>query len=158
MTFFLFGYLLSYINNRYNLHTLSDICQKCHLLKLTSAFRKKQCFTSLFAILLCVMIAVLGLVIYKLTSIGFSYFLSFCILASLYICIPKSSNGLIKKISDNSYGLYLFHSPLIYITATYLPNINPLLMVFINFFVFGGIAYAITGLLSNSALKFAVGK
>ena len=72
--------------------------------------------------------------------------------------MPSFRNNILDEISNRSYGLYLFHSPLIYITATLCPNINPWFMLIINFIVLGVIAYFITMWLSNSKLKFIIGQ
>lgn len=100
---------------------------------------------------------VAGCVIRLATSIGFEVYLSILVLLLLYALMPSFNNSLINEISKKSYGLYLFHSPLIYITAIYTPNMNPWLMLFVNFFCFGGIAYMITLLLNRSKLKFIIG-
>ena len=65
---------------------------------------------------------------------------------------------IINNISNNSYGMYLFHSPLIYFTFKYLPNIPPLFMIIINFFIFGFISYLIPTILRKTKLKFIIGE
>ena len=99
-----------------------------------------------------------GGVLWKITSIGYEFYLSIVVVVLCYAIMPASRNRVIDTISNNSYGIYLFHSPLIYITAIYTPNINPWLMLFINFLAFGFVAYVITYLLDNSRLRFIVGK
>ena len=99
----------------------------------------------------------IGYVIKSLTSIGFDMYLSITVILLFYLLIPSFNNKFINEISSRSYGLYLFHSPLIYLTAVFCPNINPWVMLFINFFVFGSIAYILTVLLSKSKLKFIIG-
>lgn len=74
------------------------------------------------------------------------------------VVIPAKTNKVIDKISTNSFGIYLLHSPLIYITYTYLSNANPLLVVFINFFVFGLLAFILTDLLRKTPLKVFIGE
>ncbi len=66
-------------------------------------------------------------------------------------------NKLIDIISDNSYGLYLFHSPLVYITYTYFAESSPVFVVFVNFFIFGGISLLFAYLLRKSRLAFLLG-
>ena len=39
--------------------------------------------------------------------------------ASIYCVIPQKANLLTEKVSKNSMGIYLFHSPLVYISFTY---------------------------------------
>ena len=73
------------------------------------------------------------------------------------IVMPSKTNKIIDKISTNSFGIYLLHSPLIYITYTYLSNANPLLVVFINFVCFGLLAFGLTELLRKTPLKIFIG-
>lgn len=141
--FFLFGFIWSAFKDKLFHYSLSS----------SNSISKGMIVATLLVILIS-----FGFVIYNVSSIGFSYFLSFCILSLLYYFMLKRTNLVIEKISENSYGLYLFHSPMIYITAVLCPNINPWLMVFVNFIVFGSIAYTMTELLSKSKLKFIVGK
>ena len=107
-------------------------------------------------ILICIII--IGYVIKLITSIGFDIYLSIVVLLFLYKFIPSFNNKIINNISKRSYGLYLFHSPMIYITAVLCPDINPWLMLFINFVCFGFVAYLITVALSKSKLKFIIGE
>ena len=65
---------------------------------------------------------------------------------------------IINCISNNSYGMYLFHSPLVYLTFKFLPNISPILMIVINFIVFGSISYIITYLIRKTKFKFIIGE
>lgn len=65
---------------------------------------------------------------------------------------------MINSISNKSYGIYLLHSPLIYISFCYYPNISPIIMLFINFIFFGGLCYFGSLILEKSRLKFIVGK
>ena len=74
------------------------------------------------------------------------------------VVVPDKTNKVIDKISTNSFGIYLLHSPLIYITYTYLSNANPLLVVFINFFVFGLLAFILTDLLRKTPFKVFIGE
>ena len=94
-----------------------------------------------------VLIIVIGGILWKITSIGYEFYLSVVMVTLCYAVMPTSRNQVVDAISNNSYGIYLFHSPLIYLTAIYTPNINPWLMLFINFFVFGFVAYIITCLM-----------
>lgn len=107
-------------------------------------------------ILICIII--LGYVIKLITSIGFDLYLSIVVLLFLYKFIPNFNNKIINNISKRSYGLYLFHSPMIYITAVLCPDTNPWLMLFINFVCFGFVAYLITVALSTSKLRFIIGE
>ena len=80
------------------------------------------------------------------------------VLLNIYGCIPARSRQVIQSISRNSYGVYLFHSPLIYITASYIPEWPPFVVVFINFVVFGLVAYHFTVLVRRKKLLFVIGE
>lgn len=136
--YFYLGYLINCLGSRY---VISN-----------KKFNIKYIVSSVIVLLF-----IIGFLLYKITSIGFDFYLSSVLVILCYILMSSSSNKVITAISENSYGVYLFHSPMIYITALYYPNINPWLMLFINFFVFGGVAYAMTVAISKSKLRFIIG-
>lgn len=75
-----------------------------------------------------------------------------------YILISNRKNKYLNILSQYSFGIYLFHSPLIYFTFNYLSECSPIVVVFINFVIFGGIAMGITYLLKNTKFKFLIGE
>lgn len=90
----------------------------------------------------------------RLIGMCISFILVFCI----YFVIPDKSNKLLTIISENSFGIYLFHSPLVYITYTFVPNIHPVLLVLINFVFFGSLAFYLSKICGSSKFKIIVGK
>ena len=114
-----------------------------------------KCFVQLI-IIVCIII--IGYSVYRVTTIGFEIYLSVIVLLLLYKYKPSFNKSFINEVSKRSYGLYLFHSPMIYITAVLCPNINPWFMLFVNYVCFGSIAYFITIALSKSKLKFIIGE
>ncbi len=86
--------------------------------------------------------------------------LAYIFLFTIYkICTERiDNNKVIKEISYHSYGIYLLHSPLVYITFSKIPNLNPLIMVFINFVIFGTISYVLSKAISKSKIKFIIGQ
>lgn len=70
---------------------------------------------------------------------------------------PKA-NLLTEKISKNSMGIYLFHSPLVYISFTYWPNIAPMAMAAINLIGFGSVAYMLTNLIRATNMGWIIGE
>lgn len=78
--------------------------------------------------------------------------------ASIYCVIPQKANRLTEKISKNSMGIYLFHSPLVYISFTYWPNIAPIAMATINLIGFGAVAYILTNLIRTINLGWIIGE
>lgn len=79
-------------------------------------------------------------------------------IASIYCVIPQKANLLTEKISKNSMGIYLFHSPLIYISFTYWPNIAPMAMAAINLIGFGSVAYMLTNLIRATNMGWIIGE
>ena len=80
-----------------------------------------------------------------------------CVLVA-YLVVPNHSTATLRKISRNSMGLYLFHSPLIYLSFNFWPNISPWLMVLINFVGFGAVAYGMTELVRKLGLGIVIGE
>ena len=80
-----------------------------------------------------------------------------CIL-NAYGAMPEKSCALVEKIDRNSFGIYLLHSPLIYITFAYIPNAHPAIVVFLNLVVFGAAAYGLTELTRKTKLKVLIGE
>ena len=74
-----------------------------------------------------------------------------------YGVIPGKSCRIVEKIDRNSFGVYLFHSPLIYITYATIPDANPVLVVFLNLVVFGALAYGVTELVRKTKFKVLLG-
>lgn len=101
-----------------------------------------------------------ALIIYKLDHSGIiiNFLVKLTPVILFYLIIPPKTNKFIQYLERNSLGMYLFHSPLIYISFTYFPNINPYFMVFINFVCFGLLASVITEIIRKSGLKFLIGE
>lgn len=75
-----------------------------------------------------------------------------------YGAMPEKPCAQLEKIDRNSFGVYLFHSPLIYITFATIPNAHPAIVVFINLVVFGAAAYGMTALIRKTKLKVLIGE
>lgn len=86
-----------------------------------------------------------------------SLFASATIVLSCYTLVSKNTNRFVQSISRYSFGLYLFHSPLIYITFTFLRDSHPLLVFALNFFAFGALAYVVAVLAQKTPLKYLIG-
>lgn len=67
-------------------------------------------------------------------------------------------NSIIQKIADASYGIYLFHSPLIYITFSKIPNAHPIIIILINFCLFGSLSYLLFFIIRRTKFKFIIGE
>ena len=79
------------------------------------------------------------------------------LLIVIYAYIPEGNNKIIDVISKNSFGIYLFHSPLIYILLKVRTNYE-LINIAINFFVFGGISLVMTKYIRKTKLKIIIGE
>lgn len=65
---------------------------------------------------------------------------------------------IINAISNNSYGMYLFHSPLIYFTFSKLSNTNPIFILIINFMIFGYLSFILTKSIKYSKFRIIIGE
>ncbi|MBQ8821999.1 MAG: acyltransferase [Lachnospiraceae bacterium] len=86
------------------------------------------------------------------------YLISGCLVFIAYLLMPCISNNLTSNIDRNSFGIYLFHSPLIYITFATMPNAHPLIIILINFILFGILAYIMTITVRKLKLYFILGE
>lgn len=92
-------------------------------------------------------------------SRGFESVLASLILVlCLWLLAPREVSGPVRSVSKDSMGLYLFHSPLLYISYAIWANLNPALMVLVNLVGFGCIAALITHILRRGGLVFVLGE
>lgn len=75
-----------------------------------------------------------------------------------YGAMPEKTCSFVQRIDCNSFGIYLFHSPLTYITYASIPNAHPAIVVFINFVIFGLAAFGLTELVRKTKLKVLIGE
>lgn len=80
------------------------------------------------------------------------------VIYSFYLAMPDRSVKVLNLISKNSFGMYLFHSPLIYITFTFFPNGAPYKVVAMNFILWGTLSYCITSVLRKIKLGIVIGE
>ena len=76
----------------------------------------------------------------------------------VFLYMPSFDCSIIKAISKNSFGLYLFHSPLIYFAFMLCPDIHPFWMLVINLLLCGMIAFMITELVRKAGLDWIIGE
>lgn len=81
-----------------------------------------------------------------------------CLIILYRINLQSFRNSFVDCISNNSFGIYLLRSPLIYITYTFWKDINPVFVVILNFILFGTIALLLSILLKKTRLKFIIGE
>lgn len=95
---------------------------------------------------------------YKYICLAIKYVACIILIPLMFELSPNKTNKFILNLDSNSFGIYLFHSPLIYITySTNLIN-YPLLVFLINFILFGTISYFATLLIKKTKLKFMIGE
>ncbi len=76
------------------------------------------------------------------------------LLVAAYVLFPQGDNSVVSAYSKNSYGIYLFHSPLIYPVFCYCADMSPVIVVCLTFVVMHLIAFVLTSLLR----KFGAGR
>lgn len=79
-------------------------------------------------------------------------------IVSVYAIMTEKTCSVAEKVDRSSFGIYLFHSPLIYITFTLIPNAHPAVVVFINLVVFGAAAYGLTSLVRKTKFRLLIGE
>lgn len=80
------------------------------------------------------------------------------LISGIYLCVPNQYNQILDLISKNSFGMYLIHSPLIYITFTFFKNSSPIVVVFLNLVVWGSVSYILTILIRKVKLGVIIGE
>ncbi len=92
------------------------------------------------------------------SSVAFELLLKVLSILNIFKLMPNKSCSFLEKTDQNSFGIYLFHSPLVYITYSIIPNASPIIVVFVNLIVFGSVAYLLTDLVRRTKLKFLIGE
>lgn len=69
----------------------------------------------------------------------------------------KNSNFITTYLSDKSFEIYLFHSPIIYIIYYYFRNLNPILLVCLNVFVSIGCSIIIATIIKKLRMGWLIG-
>lgn len=80
------------------------------------------------------------------------------IIASIYLLVPDRNMRVANHLSKNSYGLYLLHSPLIYVTFSFALNWPPAAVAAINFLLWGTVAYMLTSVIRKTPARFFIGE
>lgn len=84
--------------------------------------------------------------------------LSMLIVWGGYKIVSNKKNSMLFFLSKNSYGIYLFHSPLIYFMYKFYPDVNPMVMLFVNFIVCGFVGIAFIYITRYLGLEFIIGE
>lgn len=111
---------------------------------------------------ICVAVGAITLILLSIFNYGgqaIALLASLLIVLLSYFCAPVAKGSQItRSISINSFGIYLFHSPLIYITFTFLLNSSPFIVFVINFFIFGFVSYYLSENLVKTPIKYLLGQ
>lgn len=105
----------------------------------------------------CLIVSIVGFYYSSIRSGKFDILIVLVILLTLYAMMPEKTNGFTDFISKYSFGIYLFHSPLIYITFAYMADLNPVFVVTINLAIWGGLATLLSYLVSRTPFCIAIG-
>ena len=138
---------ISYLN-----FTLQYYCW-FYLGYLIFSYEKKLQKVPLIKLLLLTLLFTILTIIFRynilLINNFFKYISGICWVLLIYKLVSKiKTNKIIEYVSCNSFGIYLFHSPLVYITFSKMANYNPKIIIFINFVIFGGLALLLTNVIS----------
>ena len=109
-------------------------------------------------VLLLIMFLFIIILNIVIDQIIIKYLLTVFVIGILYLIISDKRIKLIDIISINSFGIYLFHSPMIYITFTYLSEQSPIIVFIVNFVIFGSLSLLLTMLLRKLHLKIFIGE
>lgn len=142
------NYLRLFLNNYWSF-TFGALISCINLQKISAQWK-----ISIACAALLVSAAVIFL---KQTSI-LSFIASVLLTLTCYLFVPDSTSKYANLISKNSFGIYLLHSPLIYITFTYMLNAAPVIVFIVNFFIFGGLAFILSEFLAKTPIRYLMGQ
>lgn len=121
--------------------------------------------TALLIIVSTAIIIVMGLAASRITDAAYSSqfmksnIVGVLITGFIYMWMPLSTCKPVRVITDNSYGIYLFHSPLIYPVFCYLSWLRPVFVIALTFGVMFPLALAITLALKKTKKgKYIIGE
>lgn len=103
----------------------------------------------------CVVSIVLALLKPNIIYLNISSFI--CVM-TCYLIILDKRNKMCLLLSENSFGIYLIHSPLVYITFEFFGEYSPLWVIGINFILWGGISLIVSAYLRKTKLKWIMGE
>lgn len=93
-------------------------------------------------------------VIAKVVTLAFSL----CAVVGFYGFMTSRRIGSLQLISKDSYGLYLFHSPLVYFMYMNYPDANPAIMLAVNFLVCGLVSFLVIGIIRKLRFELILGE
>ena len=156
----IFLFLSVFSSELFNIHILNNFFKYCIWFYFGFLINKyEKFFINNYSKVICLLFLFFSYIFYyKFLNITvIQYILTTNFILVLYNYMTDKYNIILYKISSNSFGIYLFHSPLIYITFTYLSEKNPIIVVSINFILWGGLSYVLSHIIKKSKLKFIIG-
>lgn len=108
--------------------------------------------------LICILSVAVVLVLLLIATRDFKALISMIFVTLCYALVPRRTTKAINAISRNSMGMYLFHSPLCYISFTLFPSVSPYVMLLVNFVGFGMVAFALTEVVRRLHLGVLIGE
>lgn len=115
-------------------------------------------YKALIGICCTVAFAICFLLLHEHKSELYYYGAAFFGVLAMYICIPDNTNRVMKFISKNSFGIYLFHSPMVYVTFKIWADANPFFVILFNMICLGTIATLLTIVLRHIPVAFIIGE
>ena len=120
--------------------------------------RKKDIRVQIIGAMIYIVSSVLGMTLLKYKYTIPYVMIRILLVVSLYMIVPGKTCKATEFLSNYSFGLYLFHSPLVYITCAYMPNVHPVIFVGMNLIVFGLLSILLTWVFKHSALRVLIGE
>lgn len=129
---------------------LISYCKNCSP-KIWDFFKQSK-YIFLFC---CVGFIILALLKPNIICLNISSFI--CVM-TCYLIIPDKGNKMCLLFSKNSFGIYLIHSPLVYITFKFFSEYSPFWVIGLNFILWGGISLSISAYLRKTRFKWVIGE
>lgn len=115
---------------------------------------------------ICAGISVILLILSKIGTIsfveggGYLYkgFLSVCIVLILYLLVPRNSGRIVSGIDRDSFGIYLFHMPVLYLGYCYFGDMPPYFFVPVQLLLCISVSLFMIKLLRYFNLHFVIGE
>lgn len=102
------------------------------------------------------------IILFKISSIVLHYnlnhLISICIIILLFLCSPNKRIKFIECVDKNSLGIYLFHSPVIYILYDNLSFLHPFILVPLNFITSIAISLLLIFLIRKFNMRKLIGE
>ena len=93
------------------------------------------------------------------TKMVCSYIGTFFFICTCFTSMSDRNCALLQFISRNSFGIYLFHSPMLYIVFCYLSWLDPVSIILLNLFFCVIVSILITTLIrKNKHIRFIIGE